>query len=424
MAGRLATGLLALGLVAAYVSGESVNTAPYVISMDDASVAAADTAASQVEYPPRPNLPFAGYGTCDEPQQHGEFTTVRCLGPEEQLKPGQTKNVMALLASPYPLNGSVVVINQTAQIINETGNPVPLSEVYVHHYVSSTTFLLGSGAELRGQMTRQPLEWPLALVVDTQSVSGTKARLTNILLISTAGIAPEDLAQCLECPCKDISNRGGFACCRDESCHSKTPGPPRTYRFEYNVTFRPLTSHDHGVQPVDFIGYDVTGGEIEYQILQPMGLNTTHMKVLEMEVDAGCPQQSDFEIVRCTGHQHIGARCITLYNAETKDTICRSCPVLGTQEGQPGNEAGYVVKMTDDNVSPPYKILPGTRVRLESMYDGNTRRLGVMGLMSTWVANLSVPCHRQFGYAMASDVLANFDASGLGAAPFAMESTI
>ena len=45
---------------------------------------------------------------------------------------------------------------------------------------------------------------------------------------------------------------------------------------------------------------------------------------------------------------------------------------------QPGNEAGYVVKMTDDNVSPPYKIAPGTRVRLESAYDGNTRRLGVM----------------------------------------------
>ena len=37
-----------------------------------------------------------------------------------------------------------------------------------------------------------------------------------------------------------------------------------------------------------------------------------------------------------------------------------------------------MVKMTDDNVSPPYKIAPGTRVRLESAYDGSTRRLGVM----------------------------------------------
>ena len=58
-----------------------------------------------------------------------------------------------------------------------------------------------------------------------------------------------------------------------------------------------------------------------------------HAQVREMEVDASCPQQHDFEIVRCTGHQHIGARCITLFNAETNETICRSCPVLGKQQG-------------------------------------------------------------------------------------------
>ena len=69
----------------------------------------------------------------------------------------------------------------------------------MHHYVSSTTFLLGSGAELRGQMTREPLAWPLALVVDGKSLLSSKARLTNIQLISTAGIAPADLAHCLEC---------------------------------------------------------------------------------------------------------------------------------------------------------------------------------------------------------------------------------
>jgi hypothetical protein len=53
----------------------------------------------------------------------------------------------------------------------------------------------------------------------------------------------------------------------------------------------------------------------------------------ETEVDAGCPQLQDFEIVRCSGHQHIGARCITMYNAETDERICQSCPVIGTEEG-------------------------------------------------------------------------------------------
>ena len=37
-----------------------------------------------------------------------------------------------------------------------------------------------------------------------------------------------------------------------------------------------------------------------------------------------------------------------------------------------------MVKMTDDTLRRPYKIAPGMRVRLESAYDGNVRRLGVM----------------------------------------------
>ncbi len=52
---------------------------------------------------------------------------------------------------------------------------------------------------------------------------------------------------------------------------------------------RPLGASVHEVRPVDFIGYDVTGGEVEYQILDPMGANTTHMKVWRcLAHEAGC----------------------------------------------------------------------------------------------------------------------------------------
>lgn len=43
-------------------------------------------------------------------------------------------------------------------------------QVYVHHYVSSSKFILGNGAELRGSFTRQPLLEPYALVVDTEDL--------------------------------------------------------------------------------------------------------------------------------------------------------------------------------------------------------------------------------------------------------------
>ena len=41
----------------------------------------------------------------------------------------QVKNALALLPSPYLHNGLMVVINQTTQMVDSTGRPVPLSEV-------------------------------------------------------------------------------------------------------------------------------------------------------------------------------------------------------------------------------------------------------------------------------------------------------
>ncbi len=50
--------------------------------------------------------------------------------------------------------------------------------------------------------------------------------------------------------------------------------------------------------------------------------------------------------------------------------------VLHGLADEPGNEDGYVVKMTDDDLETPYKIAPGTPVRLESLYEGDNRLLG------------------------------------------------
>ena len=42
----------------------------------------------------------------------------------------QVTDAMLLLASPYPASGTVVVVNQTSQLVDATLRPVPLSEVY------------------------------------------------------------------------------------------------------------------------------------------------------------------------------------------------------------------------------------------------------------------------------------------------------
>ena len=46
----------------------------------------------------------------------------------------------------------------------------------MHHYVSSSKFILGSGAELRGSFHRRPLHAPYALVVDAEDLKNDTVR--------------------------------------------------------------------------------------------------------------------------------------------------------------------------------------------------------------------------------------------------------
>lgn len=56
-----------------------------------------------------------------------------------------------------------------------------VAQVYVHHYVSSSKFILGNGAELRGSFSRQPVQAPYGLVVDTADLKNDTIR--QVLLI-------------------------------------------------------------------------------------------------------------------------------------------------------------------------------------------------------------------------------------------------
>lgn len=68
----------------------------------------------------------------------------------------------------------------------------------------------------------------------------------------------------------------------------------------------------------------------------------------------------------------------------------------------PGNEAGYVVAMLDDdlwtgNRTPPV-LQPGTLLRMTSTYDASQRRLGVMALITMWFGDLEGGCPSGFDF--------------------------
>ena len=67
----------------------------------------------------------------------------------------------------------------------------------MHHYVSSSKFILGNGAELRGSFTRKPLLEPYSLVVDTEDLKEDLIRR-----VATQCTSVTSFWSCSEC-CKE-----------------------------------------------------------------------------------------------------------------------------------------------------------------------------------------------------------------------------
>ena len=58
----------------------------------------------------------------------------------------------------------------------------------------------------------------------------------------------------------------------------------------------------------------------------------------------------------------------------------------------PGEEHGYVVKLTDDTLDPPYPMKPGQAIRLSVTYDSTTDHFGVMAFMYVTMSGWDPTC--------------------------------
>ena len=108
------------------------------------------------------------------------------------------------------------------------------------------------------------------------------------------------------------------------SCVADVPSPPGMWQWAVGGCACSVSV----VSPASKQGQEQHSPECSLMVLCWFPAQT-----YETTADADCPQQEEFEIVRCVGHQHIGSRCITLFNAETDEKICQSCPVYGNVTG-------------------------------------------------------------------------------------------
>ncbi|GFQ07522.1 hypothetical protein PHJA_002896300 [Phtheirospermum japonicum] len=372
--------------------------------------------------------------------ENNKVKTEVFLSPKFVLEPG-------LVSNKYYFNidfprGHIALKSFDAEVVDGKGNPIPLHETYLHHWVlqryyrrknagrvgnyhtdlgfqnpdqiivgnsgvcdNALTQYFGLGAETRKTSTYVPD--PYGIEVGNPAdvpVGYEEGWVLNVHAIDTRGA--EDKLGCTECRC-DLYNmslsenyKGGVRCCHDETrCKLKEgfQGVKRSLYLRYTVRY---VDWEPSIVPVKIYILDVTdvwtkGDEsrgvkdrhncvIEYDIEScPVGMandGCIHTKSLTVSLPAGG------DLIYGVGHQHAGATATTLYG-EGGRLICSSIPNYG-QGDEAGDEAGYIVGMSTCYPSPgSVKISAGETLTLVSNYSNERSHTGVMGLFYILVAD-------------------------------------
>ncbi|GMJ00141.1 hypothetical protein like AT5G61820 [Hibiscus trionum] len=397
------------------------------------------------------NLPYSQAFWGNE----NKIQTAVFRSPKFVLGPGSVENRFYYNVD-FP-KGHIALKSFNAEVIDEAGNPVPLHETYLHHwlvvryfvrkgvqiseyddhatlnssdYISGRnsgicqspklTQFFGLGSETRKTATYIPDPYGIEVGNPDEIPSGFEEQwLLNVHAIDTRGV--EDKLGCTECRC-DLYNvtvdeygrplrpdyKGGLLCCYDRAqCRVKQgfKGVRRTLYLRYTVKWVDM---DSSVLPVKIYIFDVT--DTWKRTRNSTGINAEHQCKVEYDIEPcratglaenGCIDTRRISLdmpfggylIYGVAHQHSGGSGSALYR-EDGQVVCSSSPTYGEGE-EPGNEAGYIVGMT--TCYPrlgAIEISKGEALIMESNYSSIRHHTGVMGLFYILVADqLPKPMH-------------------------------
>jgi len=321
---------------------------------------------------------------------------VSCLSPPVRLAPGGVVDDNFVLPNPYPTDRRVVKVSREAEFVRFDGpggarRVVPLSELYVHHFVSGV--IAGEGAELKH--SRDGGFYPIA-GEEFAELSPQRARpFANLHLIDLRGVSEEDRLPCLECRCQvrgKFEGFGGIFCCSD--CPSSLDASDvAEYFLAYTAVWEEPPA---AFTPTDSVSFDVAralGETVEYDV--SVEKSTTEVVYEGTLTDNNGLMGSRYQgpewlrLLRCVAHQHIGGLSFELRHGETGETLCRMETRYGTQEGVPGEEKGFLVEITQFDFEEPVLLHKDTPVRVVSTYE-KSLHVGVMGLLNVHYADGTV----------------------------------
>ncbi|GMJ00145.1 hypothetical protein like AT5G61820 [Hibiscus trionum] len=375
-----------------------------------------------------------------------KVNTAVFLSPKFVLGPGSVENRFYYNVD-FP-KGHIAVKSFNAEVIDEAGNPVPLHETYLHHWVVVRYFVrkgvklsefndhaklsmsdyisgrnsgicqnlgqfFGLGSETRKTATHIPDPYGIEFGNPAEIPSGYEEQwMLNVHAIDTRGA--EDKLGCTECCC-DLYNvtvdeygrplrpdyKGGLLCCYDHTQCKVKPGfegVRRTLYLRYTVKWVDM---DSSILPVKIYIFDIT--DTWKRTRNSTGINAEHRCKVEYDIelchatgsaDGGCVDTRRISLdmpfsgylIYGVAHQHSGGTGSALYR-EDGQIMCSSLPIYGEGE-KPGNEAGYIVGMTTCYPQPgAIKISKGETLILESNYSSIRHHTGVMGLFYIMVAD-------------------------------------
>jgi hypothetical protein len=369
--------------------------------------------------------------------------TAVLLSPEFVLGPGSVadkffKNI------DFP-TGHIALKKFNAEVVDEAGNPVPLYETYLHHWVVGSYYqrkgvevpkyddnigfhqsdiimvrnsglcnpgpgqYFGLGSETRRTATHVPDPYGIEVGNPDKIPPGYEEQwMMNVHAIDTRGV--EDRLGCTECRCdlynvtKDGSGKplspdyvGGLHCCYDQTQCRVRDGFESTKRslfMRYTIEY---VDWDTSIVPVKIYIFDVTdtwkkGGDkhhclVEYDIESFSATDVTKDAFTDTrKVSLSLPTGGT--VVYGVAHQHTGGIGSTLYGEDGR-VICSSIPTYGEGK-EAGNEAGYIVGMSTcyPNLG-SVQISDGETLVLVSNYSREQSHTGVMGLFYVLVADAS-----------------------------------
>ncbi|KAL5992471.1 hypothetical protein ACLOJK_013390 [Asimina triloba] len=368
-----------------------------------------------------------------ESSENGVTTSVY-LSPPFFLGPGTVRHKFYYDVD-FP-KGHFAIKSFNAEIVDEDGNPIPLTETYLHHwiiyryygrtstvdpYVTDTLNLTniipvwnsgpcqgtivrqtyGVGSETRRTLTDVPDPYAVEAGNPAEIPEGYEHRwILNVHAIDTRHVV--DRMGCAECRChlynitKDAHGKpyakgaGGSFCCPDHTqCLLRegveNVGKRRVYMrytvkwVEWNDNIVPVKVYIFDVtdtgkrSPVD----DTVGCQAEYSIEACSASDREKGRCVHTQKGTvKFPRGGN--VVYAVGHQHWGGVGIALYGQDGR-VICKSMPIYGNGT-EVGNEDGYLVGMTACYPKPgSVAIRTGEVMNAVAKYENSRSHTGIMG---------------------------------------------